>query len=370
MQEARSLTGYIDRWIFQGFAIGPRALALCRISFAFYLLFFQFRSLAWVGGYPDIFYVPPPSLARLFSAFPPAWFFEIINGLAVLFLVGILLGYRTRIASIGFALVLLVYNHFAYSFGKIDHSILLVLFPLVMAFSNWGAAWSVDARRGRGGEVQGWPLTLMAILTGFALFTSGFYKLQFDWLNTATQVTQSKIISGVYAWERDQLLALPAAQWQAPWFWELLDWLTVWWELGFLLALFWPRIFRGFIAVGVFFHLGILLTMNIDYSINLLIYTAFIDYRRLRRRLGDGWEKWRARIDRGSQRLHAWMLLPLAALVWGSAWAGGPLWNHFLDVLDWKAPLLSGLLYLGSASVLAVVLVFTRGGERRIRRAR
>ena len=361
MSNSGGIASRFDRWIFESYLVGPYALALCRIFFSSYILFFVFRPINWVGTYPSIFYVPPPSLARLFPTFPPEWFFHGLNILAVFFLLGVLFGYRTRGSSIGIFIVLFTYNTFAHSFGKIDHSILFVLFPLVMSFSNWGAAWSIDQARGKSkAQVQGWPITLMAVLLGFAMFTSGLYKLESGWLDLSTQATQSKVCSNVYAWQRGDLLAPFAAKFYAPRGWELLDWFTVIMEIGFLPAVFFPKIFRWFVGSAVFFHLGVLLLLNIDFSVNLFVYLPFVHWGKVSRYLGKG----KARvIDSGNRflkRMHPLFLLPIAGIFILVLYTYGCIWKMLLTWAGVEQPYLAGLLYLGGASLVTILLFFKK----------
>jgi hypothetical protein len=57
--------------------------------------------------------------------------------------------------SIATGLLILTGNGFAYSMGKINHDLLLAAIPLVMAFSNWGSAWSLDAVTGKTRKPEG-----------------------------------------------------------------------------------------------------------------------------------------------------------------------------------------------------------------------
>lgn len=350
-----------DRWIFDSYRIGPYALALCRIFFAFHVLFFLFRPMSWIGTYPSIFYNPPPSLARIFTEFPPEWFFHALNFAAVLFFLGVMLGYRTRFSSIGLFAVLFTYATFAHSFGKIDHTILFTVFPLVMSFSNWGAAWSIDAAQGRSsGPVHAWPIALMATLLAFSMFTSGYYKLISDWLNPSTHATHSKVFSNVYAWQKGDLLAPAATKFSSSLFWELMDWLTVIWEIGFMVVLFFPRAFRWFVGYAVFFHLGVLLLLNIDFSINLLVYTPFINWRKLARSFGRRKDKIIQKGELFWKRFHPLFILPLTGFLVWVLYTDGCLWKLMTRLAGIEFPYLSGLVHFIGASMLVIFLFLKR----------
>ena len=59
---------------------------------------------------------------------------------------------------------------------------------------------------------------------------------------------------------------------------EVSDWLTVAMEFAILLVLRWWRAFRIALASVVLFHLGVLLTMNIVFSSNVVVYGAFVSW--------------------------------------------------------------------------------------------
>ena len=166
--------GYLLR---DAYAINPRDLAFCRIFFAAFNLFFLIERVDWVGRFPQAFFHPPPGIASLFGNFPPVWFFHFANVLFVVLLLCILVGYKARLASILYTVCLMVVHSFAYSFGKIDHPILMVVMPFVMSFANWGAAISLDARNAtRPMVTKPAAMAFFALIVGFAMFTAGYVK--------------------------------------------------------------------------------------------------------------------------------------------------------------------------------------------------
>ncbi|ACY49615.1 HTTM domain-containing protein [Rhodothermus marinus] len=281
-------TDRLDRWLFDSFRPTARGLAAYRIAYALFVLllidpghspYFNFHPLA---GLPDSFFLPPPGPMQLFSGFPPRWFFAGLHLLLDLSLVALLFGYRTRLASWMTGLLFLIGFGFLFSAGKINHVILFVLLPWVMSFSNWGAAWSLDARLGRARPtVEGWPLALLALLTGFAMFTAGFTKLLGGWLDPATQATRGHWLKQYFVVGRQDLLAdlvtapLPAG------LWELMDWGTVLLEIGLLPAVLVPGLFRMLLSLMVLFHLGTALLFNITFVQNLIVYAAFLNWDRV-----------------------------------------------------------------------------------------
>lgn len=283
----------LDRWIFDSFDVRARGLALYRIAFALFAFLFvapghgQYGNFAFIASFPDAFFLPPPGPLALFEGFPPGYAFEALHLLVNLSLAALLFGWRTRFASVLTALLLLAGYGFSYSFGKINHNLLFVLVPLVMAPSGWGAALSLDARAGRsaGRVLRSWPLVMLALLLGFAMFTAGFAKLIGGWLDPSTHATQGHLVKQFFVRGRQDLLAPFFLSVDQPLFWEALDWATVLFEVGFLAAVFHPRATRLFAALAVFFHLGTMLMLNIAFTFHLIVYAAFIDWRRAAARL-------------------------------------------------------------------------------------
>src|SRR5690625_5725460 len=66
-----------------------------------------------------------------------------------------------------------------------------------MAFTNWGAAYSVDSCRQNSSDqtAESWPLTLLALLIGFMMFTAGVPKILGGWLDPSTQAVQGHLFN-------------------------------------------------------------------------------------------------------------------------------------------------------------------------------
>lgn len=278
----------LDRWLFDTFLVSPEGLALYRIAFAlFTLLVFTpghaaLLDFSFVGTLPNAFFLPPPGPLMLLPGTPPVWLLDALHLLLTVSLVALLVGYRTRWASWAVFGLLLTGYGLAFSVGKINHVMLFVLLPLVMSLTNWGAAYSLDAQVRRTPRVvQAWPLALLALLIGFAMFTAGFSKFIGGWLDPTTQATQGHFVKQFFARERQDFLAPWLLQVDSVVFWELLDWGTVLFEMGFLAAAFRKRTMRLFIAAAIGFHLSTMLILNIAFVFNYIVYAAFIDWTRV-----------------------------------------------------------------------------------------
>lgn len=272
-----------DRWIFTSWQVSAPQLGIFRIFFALFNLVFLFQfDFTWPSAYHEHFYAAAPGIGSLFGGFPPAWLLWTGQALLMLSALGMLFGCYTRLASVLHTLLLLFLFNFVFAFGNIYHIILWVLLPAVMSLSNWGAALSLDARAERSSAaVQTWPITLMAVLIGFAFFTSGLAKLTGGWLSVEASAVEQYFFNTILGVGRDGLLSDWVMTWNAPLLWEMLDWMTVLFECGFLLAVFSRRWFRWFCFFGLCFHIGILLILDISFSIHVAVFALFIPWEKM-----------------------------------------------------------------------------------------
>lgn len=363
------LSQRFDRWIFESFAVTPEGLGLYRIFFAAFALLFltpghsPLVDFAAAAALPEAFFLPPPGPMMLFSDFPPASVMHGVELLLTASLVALLLGYRTRLASVLAGALLLIGYGFAFSVGKINHVILFALLPLVMVASNWGAGYSMDALRTArpARRVHAWPLTMMALLVGFAMFTAGFSKLLGGWLDPTTQATQGHFVKHFFVRERQDLLAPIFASVEHPFFWEALDVATVAFEVGFLVAAFFPAATRLFAACAVLFHFSTMVMLNISFIFHLPVYAVFVDGARIDRALPVDLGAVFAHLD-----LHRGLTLMGAGAAAGLLYAfGSPLMT-----LNRLLPLASDLtavevLVLGTAVLLIALRVAWRLMPRR-----
>ncbi len=271
-----------DRWIFDSYSPTLEGLALYRIFTALFFLFFllpDFSFYSVLANYPDDFFAPPPGPMALFDSFPPELFLQTIHIILMLSWAAVLIGLKTKIASITAGLTMLVLLGFLFSLGKINHELMLVIVPVVMAFSNWGGAYSVDQYTGRDElKAEGWPLTMLALIIGFMMFTAGFPKILGGWLDFSTQASQGHLLNQFYVRERQELLSVFAVRLDSAILWELLDWATVLFEVLFLVAVIKSSWTRLFVCFAVLFHFSTMMTMNIAFLPNFAAYAAFINW--------------------------------------------------------------------------------------------
>lgn len=276
----RLIAGRLDHWIFEEYQVPPGALSLYRIIYAaFVLLVVGSPPFRWISNKPDIFFNPPTySITNLFEGFPSVYFFWGLEVVIIILLVFLLFGFQTRWTSLLLALGLFTGFGWSYAYGKINHdTLLMALVPLVMGFSHWGAHFSLDQRnRTAPGRERAWPVALLALLLGFAMFTAGVPKLLSGWLDPATQAVQGHTIRQHYDFFADQFMTPWLITFDNPLFWEVLDYSAVLFEVGFLLAVVRQPLFRLFVALVVIFHLANCFMLNIDFSRNIALYLLFV----------------------------------------------------------------------------------------------
>lgn len=270
----------VEHFIFAEYATSASALGIYRILFAACILFVYLPEHLWISSFPDSFFNPPIGPTALFwTGFPSPRFFQALNAAEIFAALFLLVGYRTRIASLSLGILLFVGNCWAVSFGKINHDILMIAVPLVMQFSNWGAAYSVDSRRAKAHPQScAWPLALLALITAFGMMSAAEPKAVSGWLNPHSRAVLGHLTYNAFATGRTNWIAERMLQIHSAVFWKSLDYATVLLEASFLFLVGRRRTFRFACAAACFFHLGIALSMQIAYWPNLLAYGAFCDW--------------------------------------------------------------------------------------------
>ncbi len=272
-------------WIFDSFSVTPEGLGLYRIFTALLILSFMLPSTEmyyFLPSLPNDFFNPPPGPMWFFEGFPSEIIFFLLHAILILALICVLVGFKTTLTSISAGIVLLIIKGFFYSLGKINHDLLLAVVPIVMAFSGWGAAYSVDSwmksDKEDTQEVHSWPFTLLALFIGFMMFTAGFAKLLGGWLNPDTHATLGHLFNQYFVKGRQDLLAEWALGFDYRFIWELLDYATVLFEVGFLFAILNPRSTRLFVSFAIVFHFSIMMILNISFLPNFPAYAAFLNW--------------------------------------------------------------------------------------------
>jgi uncharacterized membrane protein YphA (DoxX/SURF4 family) len=282
----KRLLGLVDRWLFTEYSARADDLAVYRVLYASYVLVGVLPAGLWIRELPQAAFSPPMSPMAFFRHYPPYGFMVTVNVVALLLASALLLGWRTKVASFGLALGMLVLRAVSYADGKIDNDILVVLIPLLFGFSGWGTRFSLDARRQRSGDAatderRAWLGAIFALLIGLAFWTAGSAKLRGGWLSLHTHATLSHLLPNFYVTGRHTLVAgwaLVALPW---WAWKAMDLTTVAWESTFVLAVPRRTAFRIYCAIGALFHFGVWQLFGITVAINAIGYAAFVPWARL-----------------------------------------------------------------------------------------
>jgi Vitamin K-dependent gamma-carboxylase len=280
------LTDRFDSWVQRG-PFTSADLGIYRIIYALAALL-TVPDISWISQYPDSIFNPPPGPIALFTGFPSLTVLVTLEVLRSGTLLMLGLGIWTKYVSIAAWLMLSVTYGLTFCFGKVDHTILMVAVPLVMAFSGWGNRFSIDAtrRQGEPPPQQQWPLRLLALLIAWAFFAAALTKILTGWLSFSSQAARGYFVLGFHNEDNTYLLARWVAAHDVRPVWEIVDWMTVIFEVSLLVALPWWRAFRTALAVATTFHVGVLLVMNIEFTHAVVAYAAFVSWGSVGRRLG------------------------------------------------------------------------------------
>lgn len=281
---------FVERfWDRVGASSAPVAsgLGMLRVITGLYVLCFAAPYLSWVSRAPPAFYNPPLlSLGRLLPGFPPAWVSWSLDVVQLGGLAALVLGIRARrVTLLLFGLGLLRQN-MAYSFGKIDHDIMLYVLLGCMAFSGWGKQLALWPDPPSHWDVPDKAFALFAVCFGFGMTSVGLQKganwLDFD---TNTSGFLSWFVQGYFEYNRTALLA-PRVLDVPPLALELVDYAGVLFEASSLFMLLRGGVaWRFWLVCACSFHLMNTLTLNIPFLENLLTYVAFVDFSGAQRTL-------------------------------------------------------------------------------------
>ncbi|HET9333858.1 MAG TPA: HTTM domain-containing protein [Gemmatimonadota bacterium] len=196
-----------------------------------------------------------------------------------------LVGAFTRTSAALFALGTWFLYSLDSSYGHLHHNgILISVFLLCLALSPSGRHLSVDALRRRRRPSSPttsfavWPMRLQQILLSWSYVSNAVAKLTYGgvaWMNGYT--LQQYLLTRSLDWES------PFGLWLAPrhGLCVAVSIATILYELAFPLVLLAPRARPVVLGLGVLFHLGIYLTLNVAFFEHVFLYATFIDFERL-----------------------------------------------------------------------------------------
>ena len=175
-----------------------------RVIFCASFLAFYRHKIIDFGQVPQALFDPPVfSFAFLFNDFPSssvANLLYFVVGICI-FLVG--LGWHKRLNGLLAFCVYCILLNFQYSFGKIDHGILVPACILIFSLNDWNTT-----KPAKGWRMPVNSTALLAVVLCFGMFSAGFYKALY-WIDF--DITQNGFArwfySGYYNLGRDKLLA-------------------------------------------------------------------------------------------------------------------------------------------------------------------
>lgn len=253
-------------------------LAFYRIFFSLFLLWIGISDNSWIYSVAGIAMHPPVSILSFTDFIPSEFFFVACLFIMHMCLLLTLIGYRPKIFAIIYMVLYIVTNNYAYSFGKINHDFIYTLPLLVMAFSPWNRVYSFfpEPEQETDDLAKSWPMFLMSLIFSFGMFTAGFAKILGGWFSMDTQYTQIFFNKYRYIIGWNDLLSDVYDGINSKFFWEILDYFTVIFETVFIVSFFYPKFFRGMLIIVIFFHVNVLLMLNISFSFSVGLYTLFI----------------------------------------------------------------------------------------------
>ena len=277
-------TKLINWWYDQDYDIDARYLSLFRIFFCLYAIFIVgLPNYLWISTNHAIPFFPPElSLGFLIRDLPPSFFFTIITVLIHLLFGFLLFGLLTRPVSISISILMLIGNTFKYSFGKIDHDIFFVLLPLLLCNSGWGNYFSLDKiRNSKTTKQRFFSVRYIALLLGYAMFIAGVSKYLGGWLNLDSQAVYYHVFRYQTFTDTPPLASSFVIKYLNNNWSEIFDYLIVFFETGFLLAVSKPSIFRIFILLTLIFHFINSITLGIGFIGNIPLYILFIKWQKI-----------------------------------------------------------------------------------------
>ena len=345
MTTRSNIMGRFDRWFFDSYKLSAEQWGLFRIFYALFMLAVMgLPQLTYLAELPDMFFHPPRfSVGQFASGYPGYVFLKILGLLIAAAYLCILFGYRTRTASVAGAILAVFGKSFIYSTGQINHDFMVWMVPVAGAFANWGAAYSLDSQRETSvskAEVQNWPIMILVIAFSFALALSGYHKYLGGWANPDMLAVNQWFIRNHIVVQREYLLGPYLLTFDNFLFWKSLDYLTLVFEIGIVVGIFYRRIFCFFLLITVGFHTANLLLLNIDFSFNLAFYALFLPW---------------ARIQIWLENKQNWHTALIRCLTYKSFLIGAAVFLLFFALTE-NAPLifalnLVGIDYLGNAVV-------------------
>lgn len=300
-----------NHWIFSEFDTINKSLPIYRVVYALFLLVIILPKYIWISDYPDTFFLPRIGITLFFTGFPDITFFYLINFLLIVSLLSLLVGYKTFYSSIAVALLLFIGNSWQYSFGKVNHDIVIIILPLLLSASCWGKQTST---KNDIPKWYTWPVPIFALLLGLAMLTAAMAKIFSGWLDPSTSALTGHLVRYYFVAERETLTASFLLSQNSFYLFKVLDYSTIIIESAFIFTVFSLRYFRLACALACFFHLGVQLTLEISFTTNILAYALFVNWSYLYK--FENVKKWLFELDKLSNKIGIVGLILASIPIW------------------------------------------------------
>ena len=279
-----SLKKAYDHWLFREYHCSNEGLALYRIFFALMALFvIGYPDLTWMAELSDFYYQPQPLnlTAFLFQRIPSYAVLFLLSFLPFVCLVAILIGFQTRYFALAFGLLILLGMGLKASLGKIDHGVLFPLTAMIMAFSGWDEKYAMGPKKVREKKRDGFPQWLVAFVIALAMLGAGYLKWKSGWLEASQVGVLHHFLNSYMVWDRTALLAPWVLEVRSVVFWQVLDILTVAFEMLFIVAALKKSWFQKYLIVALAFHTTVFLLLNITIVNLFMAYALFLPWDRI-----------------------------------------------------------------------------------------
>jgi predicted DCC family thiol-disulfide oxidoreductase YuxK len=283
----------------------PFNLAIFRIVFFAAFLRFVIHEVTlerviFFSTLPRELMFPTPGLGPVISRIPLNPLLVEVSGYALLLCCfSAMIGFRARTSALLVTLLGLYVLGVPQIWGKVNHYHHLIWFAAILSVSRCADVLSVDAllaarRRADAGDTAppaahnryALPIRFVWLLMGVAYLFPGLWKAYVG--GWAWAFSDNMIFRMYQKWfELGGWQPLPIFRMDYfPWMTQAAGAATILVEVGFIFALFLPRL-RYLVAFGAFmFHTGVFLTMRIWFWTLQLCYITFIDWHWLGNTLG------------------------------------------------------------------------------------
>lgn len=271
----------VESWIgrsAESFRACGAELALIRVAFGVCVILFG-RNLSWVDDVPaQAFHAPAGPFSLVLDGPPGPTALTVLHVVQVLLAGMVILGVFTRFSSIALTLVLVTASAITYSYAKVDHFILFEIAPVFLAYAGWGSRFSIDARRrGREGPTSGFAVLLFALVVGWGMLSASVPKALGGWLDPDRLATKAYVARDLARADKEG----PLGRWMLEnigndGLWKLLDYATLAAEGMLVLWVLVPIVYRIWVCLLLGFHVGVYLSMGINFAEYLLVYAVFL----------------------------------------------------------------------------------------------